>query len=62
MFARLFALIFVAFMLVGPLAALASFAGYPHTSTAALQQKSMCLTTGIGCGSGHVLLPAIGRM
>lgn len=62
MFARLFAFAFLAVLLIGPLAALASFAGYPHTSNAATQQKSMCLATGIGCGSGHVLLPAIGRM
>lgn len=62
MFARLLAFAFITIMLIGPLAALASFAGYRQTSSAAMQQKSMCLTTGIGCGSGHILLPAIGRM
>ena len=62
MFARLLAFAFITLVLVGPLAALASFAKYPQITRAATQQKSMCLTTGIGCGSGHILLPAIGRI
>lgn len=59
---RLFAFAFVLLTLGAPLAGLASFAAGTKFSAAETQQKSMCLTTGVGCGAGHILLPAVGRM
>lgn len=59
---RLFAFAFIVFTLGAPLAGIASFVGGSKFSAAETQQKSMCLTTGVGCGAGHILLPAVGRM
>ncbi|MTI43532.1 hypothetical protein JM93_01880 [Roseibium hamelinense] len=59
---RLFAASFMIALFLVPVASLASFAASADTSPSVLQQKSMCLTTGVGCGAGHVLLPAFGRM
>lgn len=38
-----------------------SLSGVGQISVSESQQKSLCLMTGVGCGSGHVLLPALGR-
>lgn len=62
MFARVIAFVFVALVLGGPLVGLVSLVGNPYISTTVTQQKSMCLITGIGCGAGHILLPAVGRL
>lgn len=62
MFARLVAVMFFGIFVVGPFVGLASFAQTPQITMSETQQRSMCLTTGVGCGAGHVLLPAIGRM
>ncbi len=62
MLARCFAFLFVFAVLVGPLVGLVCFTGVPQITLAKTQQKGMCLTTGVGCGAGHILLPAVGRM
>jgi len=62
MLSRLFTVLFVLTVFVGPFAGLASFAAGNSMSVQETKQKSMCLATGVGCGSGHILLPALGRM
>ncbi|WP_153769459.1 sugar transporter [Labrenzia sp. CE80] len=62
MFQRLFAVVFLTAVLGAPFAGLFSLAGVTEASPAVSQQRSMCITAGVGCGSGHILLPAIGRM
>ncbi|GGB42655.1 hypothetical protein GCM10011316_13180 [Roseibium aquae] len=59
---RIFSILFVLTICVGPFAGLFSFAATQSGSLEVTKQKSMCLTTGVGCGSGHILLPALGRM
>ncbi|MBO6757004.1 MAG: sugar transporter [Roseibium sp.] len=59
---RLFALTFILVILGGPVAGVLSFTDSARASSESLKQRSMCLATGVGCGSGHVLLPALGRM
>ncbi len=58
---RLFAVVFVSATFLAPLAMVVSLSGVGQISVSESQQKSLCLMTGVGCGSGHVLLPALGR-
>ncbi|WP_417684153.1 sugar transporter [Roseibium sp.] len=58
---RLFAVAFVSAIFLAPFAGMASMAGGGISSASQSQQKSLCIVAGVGCGSGHVLLPAIGR-
>ena len=62
MFNRLFALAFLLAVFLAPFASLTGMVGAKLLSPEAAQQKSLCLMTGVGCGSGHVLLPALMRM
>lgn len=62
MFNRLFAAAILIAILGAPIAGLFSFAGQASTTPSIIQQKTMCLTTGISCGAGHVVLPAFRRM
>jgi len=59
---RLFSFLFIIFILATPVAGLASLVSGPILSPQETMQKSMCLTTGVSCGAGHVLLPALSRM
>ncbi|WP_417668067.1 sugar transporter [Roseibium sp.] len=58
---RLFAVAFLSAMFLAPIAGVASMAGGNLMSTAESQQKGLCLVAGVGCGAGHVVLPALGR-
>ncbi|MTI00339.1 sugar transporter [Roseibium sp. RKSG952] len=59
---RLFVLAFLLALFAAPIGGLVTFALGAGATQSELQQKTMCLTTGIGCGSGYVILPAVGRL
>ena len=48
-------------VLLFPMMGLAVLVSGPAVPHAVNVQKSMCLTSGVGCGSGPVLLPALSR-
>lgn len=57
---RLFALAFVLAILGLPFVALIGMAGGVSSASGAFSpQKGLCYATGIGCGSGHSVLPAL---
>lgn len=59
---RLFAVMFILVLFGGPVISAFYVAGSASMSIGTIQKKSICLSTGVGCGSGHVILPALGRM
>ena len=59
---RLFAVMFIFVLFGGPVISAFFVAGSASLPIGALQKKSMCLSTGVGCGSGHVIIPALVRM
>ena len=59
---RVFCVVFISAVLGAPIAGLASLIAAPETPQAVAMQKSMCLMSGVSCGTGPVLLPAIGRL
>ncbi|WP_041375548.1 hypothetical protein [Polymorphum gilvum] len=62
MFPRLLSVLFVFTVLASPIAGLAALASASSVTPAVSMQKSLCMTSGVGCGAGHILLPALGRM
>ncbi|NVK34988.1 MAG: sugar transporter [Rhodobacteraceae bacterium] len=56
---RLFAAFFLLFILSLPFAALLATAGSGSHGGGFSAQKGLCYATGIGCGSGHSVLPAL---
>ncbi|EFO29568.1 sugar transporter [Roseibium sp. TrichSKD4] len=59
---RLFVVMFILTLFAAPIAGILSFAGGTQMSAKEVQQKTLCLTTGVSCGSGHIVLPALGRI
>ncbi|MEJ8476070.1 sugar transporter [Roseibium algae] len=59
---RLFAVAFIAAVVGAPFAGLIGMVDAASPFSSANQQKSMCLISGVGCASGHVMIPAMGRM
>ncbi|MFN4010471.1 hypothetical protein [Pannonibacter carbonis] len=61
MVSRIVSLTFVLSVLLFPLMGMAALVAGPAVPQAVSAQKSMCLTSGLGCGAGHMLLPALSR-
>jgi len=59
---RLFVIIFLAIILVGPFAALVAITGGTKAFGQDLQQKSMCFLSGTGCGNGNILITVASRI
>jgi hypothetical protein len=61
MFARLVSVCFVLAIIAAPFAGLAALASSKPMPFGVSAQKSMCMTAGVSCGAGHILLPAMIR-
>lgn len=61
MFARIVSTLFVLTIITSPFAGLAAVAASKPLPFGVSAQKSMCMTTGVSCGAGHILLPAMVR-
>lgn len=59
---RVFVLLFLALVLGGPFAALIAITDGTKAFGSELQQKSICLATGTGCGDGNILVTVAGRI
>jgi|GEM_PF-1385915 len=60
---RIFVLIFLAIVLAGPFAAIIIITdGTKAFGQEMMQQKSMCLLTGTGCGNGNIIVTAASRI
>ncbi|NBN62653.1 hypothetical protein GWI72_08520 [Microvirga tunisiensis] len=61
MVSRFVSLTFVLSVLVLPLVGMAALVSQPAMPQAVSKQKGLCMTSGLGCGTGHMLLPALSR-
>lgn len=61
MVSRIASFTFVMSVLLFPMMGLAVLVSGPAVPPAVSVQKSMCLTSGLGCGNGPMLLPALSR-
>ncbi len=59
---RLFVLIFLAIVLAGPFAAIIVITDGTKAFGQEMQQKSMCLMSGTGCGNGNIIVTAASRI
>ncbi|MEP3049328.1 MAG: sugar transporter [Roseibium sp.] len=59
---RLFVIIFLIIVLGGPFIALIAITDGTQAFGQEMQQKSMCLLTGTGCGNGNVVVTLASRI
>ncbi len=59
---RLFVLFFLLLVLGGPFALLLALTDGTQAFGQDMQQKSICLLTGTGCGNGNVIVTVAGRI
>ncbi|WP_305985080.1 sugar transporter [Roseibium sp. MMSF_3544] len=59
---RLFVIVFLALILGGPFAALVAITDGTKAFGNEMQQKSVCLMTGTGCGNGNIIVTVAGRI
>lgn len=59
---RLFVLIFLAIVLAGPFAAIIVITDGTKAFGQEMQQKSLCLLSGTGCGNGNIIVTAASRI
>lgn len=59
---RLFIIIFMLIVLGGPFVALIALTDGTKAFGAEMQQKSLCLMTGTGCGNGNIVVTMAGRI
>ncbi|PVB63353.1 sugar transporter [Labrenzia sp. 011] len=59
---RLFVLIFLTIVLGGPFAAIIAITDGTKAFGQEMQQKSMCLLSGTGCGNGNIIVTAASRI
>lgn len=59
---RLFVVLFLALILGGPFAAIIAVTDGTKAFGSEMQQKSMCLVTGTGCGNGNIIVTVAGRL
>ncbi|POF28850.1 sugar transporter [Roseibium marinum] len=59
---RLFVLIFLAIVLAGPFAAIIAITDGTKAFGQEMQQKSLCLMSGTGCGNGNIIVTAASRI
>ncbi|CTQ61768.1 MAG: sugar transporter [Roseibium album] len=59
---RLFVVLFLALILGGPFAAIIAITDGTKAFGSEMQQKSMCLVTGTGCGNGNIIVTVAGRL
>ncbi|MBG6200915.1 hydroxyethylthiazole kinase-like sugar kinase family protein [Labrenzia sp. EL_13] len=59
---RLFVVLFLALILGGPFAAIIAITDGTKAFGSEMQQKSMCLVTGTGCGNGNIIVTVAGRI
>ncbi|MCX2723215.1 sugar transporter [Roseibium salinum] len=59
---RIFVIIFLAIVLGGPFAAIIMITDGTKAFGNEMQQKSMCLLTGTGCGDGNIIVTMAARI
>ena len=59
---RLFVIIFLSIVLGGPFAAIVVITNGTQAFGSEMQQKSMCLLTGTGCGDGNIIVTVASRL
>lgn len=59
---RLFVILFVLLVLGAPFAALVAITDGTKAFGNELQQKSLCLLTGTGCGNGNIIVTVASRL
>ncbi|TYC63392.1 sugar transporter [Rhodobacterales bacterium] len=62
MLSRVFVLLFLAIVLAGPFAAIIFITDGTKAFGQEMQQKSMCLLTGTGCGNGNIIVTVASRI
>lgn len=59
---RIFVIIFLAIVLGGPFAAIIAITDGTKAFGNEIQQKSLCLLTGTGCGDGNIIVTMASRI